>query len=239
MISNTNNSLEFSAFIKRWKIVFLFAVVGLVISYCYTSFFVKPSYLCSRSYFINNSATYSNDSASRSASMNDITVSRGLVETYRQYMANPNVLLGFVAHLKEQYGYEFSYRQLGACIKVEAVGETELIRIHVTTGDKKLSSDISAAIDEYLIPKASDNMGYSEIKSVDGVPLENDIVPNPLRSGFFGAVIGAIFGVVLAFVLCALDNKIGEEDELIKKFGIPVLGNIPEISADSKGRYVK
>lgn len=234
-----NNTIELSAVLKKWKIVFLFAIIGLVISYCYASFFVKPSYLCSRSYFINNNAEYSNDSMSKTPSINDITVSKELVETYRQYMANPNVLLEFAEHLKEQYGYNFSYPQLGSYIKVDSAGDTSLIQIHVTTGDKKLSSDISAAIDAYLIPKASDDLGYTEIKKFGDRLVEKDIIAKPLSSGFYGAVIGILFGVGFAFILCVFDNKITEEDEFVKKFGIPVLGNIPELSADSKGRYKK
>jgi capsular polysaccharide biosynthesis protein len=237
---NSSNTFDFSILLKKWKMILTFAVVGAVVLYCYTAFFAKQTYQCSRAYVINNSISYSNDEASRQASESDLRVSQELVATYKEYINLPQVMSNFSQYISENYNQNISYKYLGSCISIEQRSETGIMQIHVTTSDKYLSNIISDAIDEYLIPASNDDLEYAEIKSVNAAgngKIEREITKDPLRATILGLIGGAFIGVAISLFLYFISNKITDEDEFAKRFNVPVLANIPDPSSSSKGGY--
>jgi len=66
--------------------------------------------------------------------------------------------------------------------------------------------------------------------------------PNTVPSGFMGAMIGLVFGVVFAFIVETFDTSIGAIDEVEQTLGLAVLGLIPyidekDIHPDLKDQY--
>lgn len=232
---DTNITFDLSIFIKKWRIIAIVAVVCTLISYCYSTFFSQPSYWCSRAYTIVNNMSYSNDEESRTASINDMNVSRLLVETYTELLRLEEMVSCLSDYIQQEYEIVVPYRKLRSCIRIETQGTTEIMRIIVTTNDKKLSRIISDSIDVYLIPLASDGVGSAEIIS-QGQPLDGINTTSTSKTCAIGFVFGAVFGAALIFVLYVFNNKVTDEEEFVKMFNIPVLGNIPEPFAD-KGVY--
>lgn len=57
-----------------------------------------------------------------------------------------------------------------------------------------------------------------------------------LRAGLFGAVLGFLVGLVIAYARHASDDRIRDEDELVRLVGsTPILGRIPRTSTGSRG----
>ncbi len=66
--------------------------------------------------------------------------------------------------------------------------------------------------------------------------------PNTVQSGFMGAMIGLVFGLVFAFIVETFDTSLGAIDEVEKTLGLAVMGLIPyidesDIQPDLKEQY--
>lgn len=252
-----NNTLDLSVLLKRWKLIAACALLGLVLAYCYTAFFSKPTYTCLRAYIINNSVAYSNDASSRTASATDIAVSQDLVETYSEYMRLPLVLKALAEYITETTEFTVSAGQLSGYINIRRAGKTGLMQIEVTTDKRELSSAVSAAIDSFIVPNAGPQLGYAEIRAItltrtegsDGTEstagsdengqnaaagamdfgvVERTNGVHTTRTCAFGLIVGAAVGAAIALLLYVLNYKIGDEEEFAKKIDVPVLGNIPD-----------
>lgn len=220
-------NFDLTSFVKKWKIIAVAAVVCVLVAYCYSTFFSHPSYWCSRAYTIDNAVSYSNDDGSRQASINDMNVSRLLVETYTQLICLDEMMSCLSEYISGEYGMEIPYRTLGSYVRIEPQGTTEIMRIFVTTGDPQLSRVISDSIDVYLIPLASDGVGSAEIIS-QGQPLDGVKNPSTVKTCIIGLFIGLFLGAGIVFLLSVFNDKVTDEEEFVKKINIPVLGSIPE-----------
>ncbi|MBW2310781.1 MAG: polysaccharide biosynthesis tyrosine autokinase [Deltaproteobacteria bacterium] len=73
-------------------------------------------------------------------------------------------------------------------------------------------------------------------------PFEPINPPNTVPSGFMGAMIGLVFGLVFAFIVETFDTSIGAIDEVEQTLGLAVMGLIPhidekDIQPDLKEQY--
>ena len=75
MCSNVIELLD--AMIRRWWVILIAVIVGAVLMFVYTRFFVTPLYQSSVSFYVNNGQR-SEDKISTS----DISASQSLVDTY-------------------------------------------------------------------------------------------------------------------------------------------------------------
>ncbi|MBE6570769.1 MAG: hypothetical protein E7656_00790 [Ruminococcaceae bacterium] len=237
------NTIDISVFFKRWKLIVSFILVAFIIGFCRATFFSSPVYEVSRAYSIKNSATYSNDDSSKVTSINDMTVATNLTNIYKSYIDLPHIIEGLADFMNETRDDtdKISTRLLSSSISVQQVDkDVPIMLILVTTRDMKLSEEISSAVDTYLPPRVSDGLGYAELKA-QGVPQKYVRKASPISSGIRFGIIGAILGLLAVAVSVFFSNKIAEEDDISKKYGLPVLGNIPNPTIKQKGgnRYGK
>lgn len=231
-----NNTIDLMYFVKKWKLILCIGIVFAFIFYLYTSLFSTPTYWCSRAYAVNNGVFYSNEDYNKQASMNDITVSRSLVETYQAALSLPGIMQELADHIKAQHGIELSAPYLSSCVKVSSRGSTEILNINVTTGDIVLSRTISDAVDTFLIPYVSDSIGSAEIRSL-GRLTDGTNISSPVKMAIFGLIAGVAFAVALLLLFYTVNNKVSTEEEFIKRTNVMVLGSIPDPHFIAKGGY--
>ncbi len=231
------NSIDISIFFKRWKVILAFTLGAFIIGVCRATFFSSPVYEVSRAYSIKNSATYTNDDTSKVASINDMTVASSLTSIYKSYIDLPHVIAGLADYMNETRSdsEKISTGLLSSSISVQKVEQdVPIMLILVSTSDMRLSEEISSAVDTYLPPRVSDGLGYAELKA-QGVPQKCVRRDSPIQSGVRLGIVGAILAFLLIAVSSIFSNKITDEDDFTKKYGIPVLGNIPNPILKQKG----
>ena len=237
------NTIDISVFLKRWKVIVSLMIVAFILGFCRATFFTDPVHEVSRAYSIKNSATYSNDDTSKATTTNDMMVATNLTNIYKSYIDLPHIIEGLADYMNETRADDekISTGLLSSAISVQQVGQdVPIMLIRVITPDMRLSEEISSAVDIYLPPRVSDGLGYAELKA-QGVPQKYTRKDSPIRVGITFAFAGAFLGLLLVAVSVFFSNKITDEDEISKKYGLPVLGNIPNPTVKQKGgnRYGK
>ena len=223
-------SFDIGSVLKRWKIIAIVAIVFAVIFYSYASFFQRPSYKNTKVYVIVNNI-YAADQA---ASMNDITVSRSLAETYCGMIRMSEMMQQLSDYLATEYGMEISYQALRSCVGVDIVDQTESVRIAVTTGDIEKTRIVSEAVESFLIPTVSRAYGSAEIKRF-GDEINTINSPNVMKMSVIGFVFGAFLSVAALLLFQIVYNRVTDEEDFAKKTDLPLLGVIPDLSSVTKG----
>lgn len=231
-----NNTIDLIYFVKKWKVLLCVGLVFGFMFYLYTSLFSTPTYWCSRAYAVNNGVFYSNDDYNKQASMNDITVSRSLVETYQAALSLPGMMQELADNIKTQYGVDVSSSYLSSCIRVSTSGSTEILNITVKTGDVVLSRTISDSVDTFLVPYVSDCIGSAEIRSL-GRLTDGTSIASPIKMGILGVFVGIAAALAALLLLYVVNNKVSTEEEFLKRTNVLILGSIPDPHFISKGGY--
>jgi succinoglycan biosynthesis transport protein ExoP len=116
--------------------------------------------------------------------------------------------------------------------------EINLIRLERA---RRINDELYAALmkakNEAQIEAAS-QIGNIDVVDPAVTPL-SPVRPNRKDSLIVGLVVSLILGIGLAILLESLDHTVKSEEEVKKLLGIPILGLIPRLEANSSGRRTK
>lgn len=217
---------------KSWIVTtcaVLCAVIALVITIC----FITPQYEASAMFYVNNN-DISVGNTSLSLSSSDISASRGLVDTYIVIL-NTRETLNYVNDYAET---NLSYQQLKNMISAEAVEETEVFRVTVSSSDPVEAEKLANSI-AYILPKRiSGIVEGTSAKIVDSaVTPTRPSSPSYTQNTLMGFLIGLVIAVSVVIMREMLDISIRTEEDIARCCNNPVLAAVPDMTAPSKGGY--
>lgn len=213
--------------IKRIWIIALCAVIVGASVLVYTVNFVTPQYQANVTIYVNNNSSGDENYISSS----DLAVALRLVATYVNIIQSNTVLEEVV----DEAGLLLSPDQVRRMISAEAVGETEMFRVTVTTPNPQMSADLANAIAKVAPDKIAEIIEGSSAKIIDYARVpEGRCSPNYVTNTIIGALVGAVLAIVVILLQSLLDVRVKTEEDLQNIYNIPVLGTIPDLSADVK-----
>lgn len=211
--------------VKRWWIIAICAVICGSSVLIYTLNWVKPEYKATISMYVNN------NSGKETLSSGDLAVALRLVETYVNIIKSDRV----VEKAIEESRMQLSPGQVRSMISAQAVGETEMFKVTVTTPNKQMSKDLADAIAEAAVEEIPDIIQGSSVKVIDQAKLPSaPSGPNYTTNTVLGAAAGMAVAVLGILIQMLLDVRVKSEDDLKKISSIPVLGAIPEMNTGVK-----
>ena len=223
-----------SLYIKRLWVIILCVLVFGVGAFSYTYFFVTPLYQSSALFYVNNSS-FSVGSASVTFSASELTAAKSLVDTYI-------VILTSIPTLEEvidEAGVDYTYSELEPMISASAVNATEIFRATVTAEDPSEAETIANAIARVLPDRIAEVVKGSDVSIVQRAVLASERTsPSYSKNTMTGAVIGAVFALVMLTGAYFIDENIRSEDYLTQTYpGYPLLGVIPDMETTGKKGY--
>jgi len=220
---------------KSWLIA-LVAVLCAAIVFLGTYFLITPQYEADIKVYVNNSSL-SIGSTSFSISSSEISAAQSLVDTYVVILESRSTLDELISKADVSY----SSRELGAMISAEAVNDTEIFKVTVTSPDPQEAAKIANAVAVVLPARIADTVEGSSVRIVDYAQ-----VPTAMASPSYikNTVLGFMAGVVLSAlaVICAdvFDNSVRTEDYLTETYPeIPLLTVIPDTASGKSYGYYK
>lgn len=238
-VLNQNDEIEidlqrlFKAILKKGWLVAIVSVLCAVLAFAGTMLFVTPEYQSAAMFYVNNNSI-SVGEASLSISSGDLSTSRNLVDTYIVVLNTRETLVD----VADYAGVGRSYGEIRGMIYAEAVNETEIFRVVVTSPDPNEAEQIANAI-AYILPKriASIIEGTSA-RVVDAaiVPV-NPSSPSYPKNTLIGFLLGFVACVGLIVLRELFDTTIRTEEDVEQNCKHPVLAAVPDMSAPSKGGY--
>jgi capsular polysaccharide biosynthesis protein len=223
------------AVLRRWKLIVIFAIIGALIGYFYTSQYTTLTYSSDVKFLAY--ATDGNDDINENSTVNEIRSSntskmnytRSMLPTYITIMQTNEFNSRVVNDLNETYNSNYPANILNGATEVEILNDTAIFKITVTTTDPDLSYKIARQL-ETTVPKIMKEKNQGLVRaSVEDRAVKATTAGNPgyAKKMLFCALIGIALSAAYVILRTLLDIRIKSSDELTEKYNIPVLGSIP------------
>ena len=224
-------SRVFHAVMSKAWLVSIVAVLCAMLTFVGTYFFVTPQYEAGAKFYVNNSNLSLGD-ASLSISSGDLTTSRSLVDSYIVILKTRETLVDVLDYA----GAARTPSELRGMISAEAVDETEIFQVTVTSSDPQEAERLANAI-AYILPKRIGTI----IDGTSARVAEAAVIPSSPSSPSYpkNTVVGFLMGLLLCVGIIALreifDTTIREEADITQSCKHPILATVPDMTSHSKG----
>lgn len=221
-----------SALVKKWWVIAVATVLAGIIAFGYTRLGITPKYEATAMFYVNNS------SISGKLSLGDLNVAKDRVASYC-------VILKSRLNLEEvirEGNFNYTYEQLYKMIDSQAVNDTEIFSVTVTSSDPQEACDIANTIASVLPQKVADAMDDAKVKVVDyAVVPQTKSSPSIPKNTVLGMLVGFVLSAGVIILLEIFNDTINSEEWLVTTYGdeIPLLSVVPDVNAKSDRRYYK
>ena len=211
-----------------WQHVVIIALTVLIagsMGYAYARFMVTPTYQARTLLYVNNSSL-SLGGTSLTFSTSEFNSAKSLVDIYTVILKTRTTLNAVI----QRGDLPYTYEQLAGKISAGSVNETPIFAITVRSTDPEEAAHIANVIADVLPDKIMDVMDGGHVSVVDrAVVPTGRVAPSHSRYAMIGALIGLAVSCGVVLLVDILDDIIRDEDYLLQRYEIPVLGTIPDL----------
>ena len=207
-----------------WFIVILAVLVGGA-TYTYFKISSVPQYKSTARMYINTEGQQS----STDVNANAITGAANLLPTYIDVIKSKT----FLTTVSDDLDNRYSVEKINSMLSLEAVTDTNIIKIEVVNEDSHVA---------YLVCSSIVNNASNEIARVFGGGStklteypEEAKTAEPLHTGrnaAIGFLVGAVIAMLIIFLVNLFDTRVKSKDELVARYNLPVLGEIPSLEVE-------
>ena len=207
-----------------WFIVILAVLVGGA-TYTYFKISSVPQYKSTARMYINTEGQQS----STDVNANAITGAANLLPTYIDVIKSKT----FLTTVSDDLDNRYSVEKINSMLTLEAVTDTNIIKIEVVNEDSHVA---------YLVCSSIVNNASNEIARVFGGGStklteypEEAKTAEPLHTGrnaAIGFLVGAVVAMLIIFLVNLFDTRVKSKDELVARYNLPVLGEIPSLEVE-------
>lgn len=211
--------------------IVIVTLLAAAIGFSLAKFFIPKRYTSEALMYVESSKSTQDDS---DININAINAAQKLVNTC-QILFTSDYVFG---ELSSRFGGAYTKEQLSGMIKIEAVNNTEVLKVSVVTRSPQESYDMANAlvglsIDEFhRIIKG----GSIETVSTPTLPVKHTY-PSTTRFTVIAALIGAAVSYFFFLVKELIDTKLKPEDDLTKMYDLPVYAEILDFENASRAGY--
>ena len=239
------------AVLRRWKLLVVFALIGVLMGYFYTSHFTTLTYSSDVKFLAyavdgnddlgeispSSSSGNSNEYV-RTSNTSKMNYAMKMLPTYVEVMNTNEFMTKVTNALNKNLNSNYSVGTIKNSIQIELIEDTAIFDMKVTTTNAELSYNIAKQL-ETSVPQMMKQTNNSLVHA-----SVQDKAVKAASAGSLGypkkCAIGAVIGIVIAAAYVVLrtlfDVRIKSSDELSDKYNIPVLGSIPNFSSGSTPR---
>ncbi len=207
------------------------ALLGMLLAYSYSCFFIKPRYTAQVIMYVSNKK--STDYMS-SISQTELRASEGLVPNYIEIIGSK----GAMQRALEQPELEgYTMEQLQSMVSMQLIEGMGIFSINVTCEDQYKVADIANVVAEsglLEIPKYIEGT-TATIIDYAVTPMKKSY-PGNKRNGLIGFVAGAVICMGVVVLMYFGDSRIKKSEDFAERMGAPVLGVIPDMYTSTSGR---
>lgn len=228
MNKNELNIIEIiNMMLRRWWLILVMILVGGIIAFMYTDFFMVPLYKTDGALYVN--CETETTEVEDTASAGKLNSSSRLAETCVEILQRRTFLQGVAADI----GNKYTYKQIQGMISIISVNETELLEISVTGPDPK---EICRILDSILVRAPQELVRVVKAGSVEIVDQayepEHPFSPSTITNTLIGAIIGLVLSVAAILWMEIFDTRIKTPEQIKTSYDEPLLGEIPSLEEE-------
>lgn len=213
--------------IKRWWVVVLSTCLVGLGAFIISTYFIVPQYTSTGKLYVSNTT----ETVSGAANINALNTSARLVSTYIEIFRTDT----FLNKIASDSGTNYTSAQLKGMVSYSSLNQTEVLQVEV-----KCRSKVDAKIiNELILDNAQEeverigNGGSITIIDEASTP-DKPTSPNTQLNTIIGILLGALLGILIVFIIEIFDTRIKNEDDLVSKYDIPILGVIPDLQENNR-----
>ncbi|WP_040978336.1 YveK family protein [Oceanobacillus jeddahense] len=218
---------EIAEVIKKRLAFILTFILGAAFIAAILSYFVLTPEYQSSSQFIVNQTQQEEDQFTQS----DLRTNVEIINTYNVIISSPAILTPVI----DELGLDLTTNQLADKINVSSEEDSQVVTVTATDEDPVQAVNIANTTVEIFQEEIPSIMNVDNVAVLTQAELSENpspVAPNPILNIAIGIVLGAMFGVGIAFLLEYLDNTIKTEQDVSKELNVPVLGVISHVDED-------
>lgn len=240
---DANMQKVFSALLKKWKLIIVFAIIGAIIAGIATAKFTTLTYTSTIEFlaYANDSAQELADStgsaqssthAQQASQTSKMNYAMKMLDTYIEIFSTNEFYQTVADELNKTYGTDYPASVIKNSTKVESIENTAMFEFTTTTNDADLSYHIAQCL-QRCVPERmkSTNQGLV-LASVEDPPIKASAAESMdyPKKCIIGAAAGIFLAGLYAVLRDLLDVRIKGSADLDGKYDIPILGSIPEFN---------
>lgn len=219
------------AYLRKWWLIALCAVVFAVAAVGYTVKFVTPMYRASVTIYVNNIRS---GETINYISGSNLEASKQLVNTYVNIIRSDTVL----NKVADTHNLRYNASQIRGMMSAEQMGETEIFKLHIVNQNPERAAEVAnaianvalAEIENFVEGSSTKVIDYAQVPTVRHTPSYST---QALKFGLVGALIAGLW-ITVRFLL---DTRVNNTEELEMLFPYPVLGQIPSFDTlEARGK---
>ena len=209
-----------------WVIVAATVVFGLV-AWIYSATMITPMYQSSFTAYVNNKQS----ATSNSTTTSDLNASIALAYVYGEVIQSRTVLV----EAAEKCGIGYSYNALASKVSIAIGDTTAIISVYVVDPDPEVATALAAAIADVAPAHVARVVDNSSMRIVDAPILPTaPYTPNNGKNATMGALIGTLVAIALVVFLEVFSDCVQSGEELEKRYGVIIIGVIPDTEQAEK-----
>ncbi len=221
--------IDLLALIKAcWKQIWLIILAALLCgsaAYLGTRYLVTPTYRTYFSAYMNNSIE---TGASTTVSTSDLSASQSLADTAAGIIESATVL----EQAAENAGLG---EEDSVSVSTSVDSASGIISVYVIATDPQMAASYASALAEVAAEETSRIVEGSSMQIIDEPKIPTTIYsPSYTRNTMMGLLVGAFLVCAVVVLLELLNDRIQDQTELEERYGISVLGAIPDWSSMGK-----
>lgn len=210
--------------------IIISAAAAGIIGFVLATFVIDKQYTAEALLYVGNS-TNKNEEA---ININDISAAQKLVNTCQILFTSEYIL----DELSLELGGVYSSQELADMITVAPVNSTEVMKISVVTTGKQEAVTIASELVELSQSEFNRVIKNGSIEVVSAATLpESHTYPRVSVFTAIGLFLGLFGSYVIFLIYEMLDNKVKEDDDLARIYGIPVFAEIMDFESASRSGY--
>lgn len=214
----------YTRYIVKIVIVVIICAIG---AFIYTKFLKTPMYSTSTTVVLvkADQGTSSDDTITQT----DISLNQKLVSTYRQIMKSKLV----VQQVIDDLHLNTTYSNLAKRIDVQAVEDTEILKVTVTDKSENNAATIANKLTKIFGDEVSKIYNINNVSIIDAAEVPtNPSNINTIKTVIIISLVGFVLSSGIVFVIFYFDDIIRDTETLEKESNLPVLSKIYKDSSN-------
>lgn len=207
-------------------------LVIITVSVCllgciYGLFIQKPMYKSYTTVILAGNESSSNTSITPG----DITLNKNLVDTYAEIVKSRRVLDQVINEL----GLETTFSTLSNQISVDAVNNTEIIKINVSDRDAKKARNVANVTAKYFTKEVENLYNMNNVNILDeAIEADAPYNINVIKQVTIYFILGLVIACGVLFVIFYFDRTIKSVEQIEQKIKLPILGSVQQMTKGGK-----
>lgn len=211
------------------------ALVGAIVALAITIFLIKPTYRSYFTAFINNRSAYTQSSEETEKLNNtDVTAAQDLTYTYEAILKSAPL----IDKALESAGLSdiYSADKVSDNITTNIDSNTQIINLYVTLPSSEDAYRLSKALGDISPDYIANIVEGSSMKIITSPVLATkQYTPSAKKNTAIGFLVGAVIMCLMVMANHFGDTRIKNEQDFENKFGLQIIGLIPNAKSEPKG----